>query len=51
MNSIDLLDDKSFEVCDAYEAQSKVAGECGWDDPEMDLYDDYDGNKSHKGTT
>ena len=26
-------------------AQSAVAGQAGWDDPEMDVYDDYDTHK------
>lgn len=32
-------DDSDFEVADAAEAQSRVAGASGWDDPEMDVYD------------
>jgi hypothetical protein len=28
-------------------AQSAVAGKAGWDDPAMDVYDNYDAHKPH----
>lgn len=34
-----------FDVTDSYAAQSKVAGASGWDDKEMDVYDDYDAHR------
>lgn len=40
-----LFDDEPFDIRETYAAQSEVAGKCGWDDPEMDVYDDYDSNK------
>lgn len=43
-----LLTDESFDVTDTYAAQSKVAGSAGWDDPEMDVYDDYDANRPNQ---
>ena len=30
-----------FDILDTYAAQSTVAGAAGWDDPEMDIYNDY----------
>jgi hypothetical protein len=35
-----LLPDDEVRIAAA--AQSAVAGAAGWDDPEMDIYDDYD---------
>ena len=40
-----LFDDESFDIRETYAAQSEVAGKSGWDDPEMDVYDNYDANK------
>ena len=40
-----LFADDSFDARDAYAAQSAVAGEAGWDDEEMDIYDDYDAHR------
>ncbi|MBI3862187.1 MAG: hypothetical protein HY290_09860 [Planctomycetia bacterium] len=37
-----IFGDESFDVTDTYAAQSAVAGAAGWDDPEMDVYDQYD---------
>ena len=34
--------DDDFQVEDAYAAQSAIAGAAGWDDPEMDVYDNHD---------
>lgn len=36
--------DESFDVSGTYAAQSVAAGAAGWDDPEMDIYDEYDSN-------
>lgn len=43
-----LFADDRFDVTDTYAAQSAAAGASGWDDPEMDVYDDYDANKARK---
>ena len=40
-----LLVDEPFDVTETYAAQSAAAGASGWDDPEMDVYDNYDANK------
>ena len=40
-----LFADESFDVRDTYAAQSATAGAAGWDDPEMDVYDDYDAHR------
>ena len=37
-----LFDDEPFDIRETYAAQSAAAG---WDDPEMDVYNDYDANK------
>lgn len=43
-----LLGDDEFEVSDAYAAQSAAAGAAGWDDPEMDAYNEYDKHRSRQ---
>jgi hypothetical protein len=40
-----LFTDESLDVRDTYAAQSAAAGSAGWDDPEMDVYDDYDAHR------
>lgn len=40
-----LFDDSDFDLAETYAAQSAVAGASGWDDPEMDRYDNYDANR------
>jgi hypothetical protein len=40
-----LLVDDGFDVTDAYAAQSAAAGAAGWDDADMDAYDDYDAHR------
>jgi hypothetical protein len=40
-----LLDDEPFDLRETYAAQSAAAGAAGWDDPEMDVYDDYNSDK------
>lgn len=37
--------DESFDVTDTYGAQSAAAGAAGWDDPEMDVYDQYNAHR------
>ncbi len=41
-----IFGDESFEVVDTYAAQSAVAGAAGWDDPAMDIYDNYDSHRA-----
>ena len=43
-----LFNDEDFDIRETYAAQSKVAGKAGWDDPEMDAYDDYDSARSKR---
>lgn len=43
-----LLDAEQIDVEETYAAQSLVAGQSGWDDPEMDIYNDYDSQKSQQ---
>ena len=43
-----LLEDEPFELGEAYAAQSATAGAAGWDDPEMDVYDNYDAHKPQR---
>lgn len=43
-----LVVDDSFDVRDSYAAQSAVAGAAGWDDAEMDVYDNYDAHRHTK---
>jgi hypothetical protein len=40
-----IFDDEPFDVRETYAAQSAAAGQAGWDDPEMDVYDHYDSRK------
>ena len=40
-----LFDDADFGIQETYAAQSQVAGASGWDDPEMDVYNDFDSQK------
>lgn len=40
-----LLEDEPFDISETYTAQEQVAREAGWDDSEMDVYDDYDSQK------
>lgn len=36
---------KVFNVSETYAAQSSVAGSSGWDDVEMDVYNDYNAQR------
>ena len=40
-----LFNDEAFDIRETYVEQSAVAGRSGWDDPEMDLYDNYDAHR------
>jgi hypothetical protein len=40
-----LLEDEPFDVRDTYAAQSQALAKV-WDDPELDLYNDYDRHRS-----
>jgi hypothetical protein len=35
----------NLEISESYEAQNEALARAGWDDPEMDIYNDYDGNR------
>ena len=37
---------KLFDIAETYAVQSTAAGTSGWDDTEMDAYDNYDAYKS-----
>jgi hypothetical protein len=39
-----LLTANEFDIRESYEAQSAALGAAGWDDPELDIYNDYDAN-------
>ncbi|MEX0704338.1 MAG: hypothetical protein WD069_19715 [Planctomycetales bacterium] len=43
-----LFTDERFDVADTYAVQSAAAGAAGWDDPEMDVYDDYDAHRPER---
>ncbi|MDA1018459.1 MAG: hypothetical protein O3A00_28885 [Planctomycetota bacterium] len=38
--------DETFDVADTYSAQNAVAASSGWDDPEMEIYNDYDAHRN-----
>lgn len=38
--------DDAFDIRETYAAQSAAAGAAGWNDPAMDIYNDYDAHKS-----
>ena len=40
-----VIGDDVLDIRETYAAQSAVADLAGWDDPEMDAYDDYDAHK------
>lgn len=40
-----LLVEDEFDLRETYKAQSQALGKAGWDDPAMDIYNDYDANK------
>jgi len=41
----DVFGDEAADVRETYASQSAVAGRAGWDDPEMNVYDNYDAHK------
>lgn len=40
-----LLTNDEFDLRETYAAQSAALGAAGWDDPELDIYNDYDANR------
>ncbi len=40
-----LLSNDEFDVRETYIAQSSALATAGWDDPELDIYNDYDANR------
>jgi bifunctional DNA-binding transcriptional regulator/antitoxin component of YhaV-PrlF toxin-antitoxin module len=40
-----LLSTDDFDISETYAAQSQALGLAGWDDPAMDIYNDYDANR------
>jgi hypothetical protein len=40
-----LLSSEEFDIRDSYDAQSAALAAAGWDDPELDIYNDYDANR------
>jgi hypothetical protein len=40
-----LLTCDEFDVRETYAAQSAALAAAGWDDPELDIYNDYDANR------
>jgi hypothetical protein len=43
-----VLADEELDVTDTYAAQSAAAAASGWNDPEMDVYDDYDAHRQKR---
>jgi hypothetical protein len=41
-----LLTADEFDVRDSYAAQSAALGAAGWDDAALDIYNDYDANRT-----
>lgn len=41
-----LLGDDQFDAADAAAAQSAAAHTTGWDDPDMEVYDEYDAHRT-----
>lgn len=37
-----LLSAEDFRLSDTYQAQCEALAKAGWDDPELDVYNDYD---------
>ena len=40
-----LLSDDEFQLRETYPAQEATLADAGWDDPELDLYNDYDAHR------
>jgi hypothetical protein len=40
-----LLTSDDFDIRQTYAAQSAALAAAGWDDPELDIYNDYDANR------
>ena len=41
-----LLTSDEFDIRETYSAQNSALGAAGWDDPALDIYNDYDANRS-----
>lgn len=41
-----LLSTDEFDVRESYAAQSAALAAAGWDDPELDIYNDYDAHRT-----
>jgi hypothetical protein len=41
-----LLETEPFDLSQTYAAQEQALGKAGWDDPELDIYNDYDAHRS-----
>lgn len=40
-----LISDEDFDVRESYRAQSDALAAAGWDDTDLDIYNDYDANR------
>lgn len=40
-----LLATDQFDISETYAAQSAALAAAGWDDPELDIYNDYDAHR------
>ena len=40
-----LLTTDEFDLRETYAAQQQTLAAAGWDDPELDIYNDYDANR------
>ncbi|HEY3396002.1 MAG TPA: hypothetical protein VGK58_25085 [Lacipirellulaceae bacterium] len=40
-----LFSNDDFDVRETYAAQNSALAAAGWDDPELDIYNDYDANR------
>jgi hypothetical protein len=40
-----LISDDTFDIRETYPLQENAAGAAGWDDPDMDDYNDYDAHR------
>ena len=40
-----IFSDDAFDITETYAAQSAAAGVAGWNDPAMDIYNEYDAHR------
>jgi hypothetical protein len=40
-----LVTSEEFDIRESYAAQNATLAAAGWDDPELDIYNDYDANR------